>query len=390
MKSPTTRSLVLSALALAAGITSLLVSEPAAAEKRLFRVQRSFFGAPFPPVRERTQTAMGKWIPIKSMGVTIPLYGGAGRYENYLEPGTFNMVGVPSTAIVATGNPKGGKFTLPRSFIKFAGTTKAYSSTAFTGYTSFSYVSYVNGRARFRPNNPFGATMTARVVFPTTGANPAPKQGSGSPATTPGGPTMATPTFGGRYDFSRAGSLNITPGPNRFGGTMRILYDTNISVFYQYIGYFNPLFFKAYGTFNCLYKGMVCTQDLETRVGKVNANGVAKGQVTSTGMVSRFLLDPTLFMVTVPTSMAGRLTYRKIADPPAISKAYYLHLIAPWTTGKVGAYNVDSMFKIRPTITGYDKVFAAPGANLTFTRTLTTAMYNPGGMTVGYSYMTQK
>jgi len=135
------------------------------------------------------------------------------------------------------------------------------------------------------------------------------------------------------------------------GGTMRILYDTNISKFYQYIGYFNPLFFKAYGTFNCLYKGMVCTQDLETRVGKVNANGVAKGQVTSTGMVSRFLLDPTLFMATVPTSMAGRLTYRKIADPPVISKAYYLHLLAPWTTGKVGAYNVDSMFKIRPTIT---------------------------------------
>jgi hypothetical protein len=79
--------------------------------------------------------------------------------------------------------------------------------------------------------------------------------------------------------------------------------------------------------------------------------------------------------------------YRKLADPPVVSKAWYLHLLAPWTTGKVADYNIDSMYKIGPTITGYDKVYAG-GMNLTVTRTSTTATYM-GGM-VTYSYMTTK
>ncbi len=386
MKRQSSRWFVLVLLALAAGAASLLVPERAAAEKRLFRVQRSFFGAPFPAAVSLTHTAGSMIVAVQPK---VILYGGAGRYENFIEPGTFNGVGVPSTASVTAMNPVGGKFTLPRSFIDYMATSKAYSSTAFTGYTSFSYVTYVNGRGRFKASNPGAATKAARVVFLTTGSNKVPNQGAGSPL-------VSTTTFGGDFDFSRAGSINVTPGPNRFGGTMRILYDTNTSKFYQYIGYFAPAFFKAYGTFNCLYQpdrtangqitGGTCTEDLDTKVGMVTAGGRAAGQITSTGMVSRFLLDPTVFTNTAGTTMIGRTMYRKVADPPVISKAYYLHLLAPWTTGMVADYNIDSTYKIAPKITGYDKVFAAPGTDLTFTHTSTTAVYM-GGM-VSYFYMT--
>src|SRR4029453_11820086 len=162
MKRQTSRGLNLVLFALAAGTASLMGAEPAAAEKRMFRVERAFLGAPFPPVRERTQTAMGKWTPIRSMGETIPLYGGAGRTERLLEPFTH------SDATVTPGNPAGGMFTLPRSFIKYQGTTKAYASTAFPGYTSFSYVPYVNGKGVFGPNNPSGARLPTGVVSPPT------------------------------------------------------------------------------------------------------------------------------------------------------------------------------------------------------------------------------
>src|SRR5262245_66164778 len=101
MRHQTSRRITLGLVALAAWAASLIGAEPAAAERRLFRAQRSFFGAPFPPVRERTQTAMGKWTPIKSMGNTIPLYGGAGRSEVVLEP----FPKTPTTTITPMGAP---------------------------------------------------------------------------------------------------------------------------------------------------------------------------------------------------------------------------------------------------------------------------------------------
>jgi len=361
----TSRWLDLVLVALVTVAACLIGAEPAAAEKRMFRVERAFFGAPFPPVRERTQTAMGKWTPVKSMGNTIPLYGGAGRTERLLEPFTH------SDALVTPGNPAGGMFTLPRSFIDYQGTTRAYASTAFPGYTSFSYVTYVNGKGVFGPNNPNGATATTRVVFPTTMGNPTPNLGAGNPVT-------PTTTFSGRYDFSRAGSIFIDPGPNRFGGTMRFLY-ADTSVFYQYIFYFDPLIFKAYGTFNCLYKGAECSVLAPSTAGPVPL-ATKLGQITSTGMVSRFLLTMGTAMNKATTGGSG-MNF-------VVSKAYYNHLLAPWTTGKVSIYNPNSTYMIKPKLTGYDKAFAPK--NVTVTHTSTTAQYNPGGMTVGYSYMTTK
>ncbi len=408
MKRQRARWFVLGLVALAAGAASLLDAGPAAAEKRLFRVQRRGFGAPFPravaltptPTQSGTMTMMLTPTTMNKANQVVK-YGGAGRYEYPIEP----HYGLASTAIVAAGNPPGGKFTLPKAFIDLQDTFKLYSNTAFKGYTSFSYVTYINGRGRFKANNPYAATTTismptAHVVFPTTLGNPLKNKGTGYPDLDGNGlnDTPGTTTFDfdadgfGDFDFLRAGSIDINPGPNRFGGTMRFLYDTDTSEFYQYIKFNAPLFFKAYGTFNCLYKpvrttlaGMIlngtCTEDFDTKV----------GQITSTGMVNRFLLNTT---TTTMLTYMGQMSKTYMNHPSKVtpyiaSKAYYLHLIAPWTTGTVGVYNIDSMYNktVQSLETmGGDMTQAA--ADTTLTRTTTVAQYNMGGMTVGYKYYT--
>jgi hypothetical protein len=252
------------------------------------------------------------------------------------------------------GNPVGSPFTLQKSFIQYKGTITLYPSTAFTGYLSKSLLSYVNGKAHFRPNNPYGATTATTVNFSDNYSTP-------------------TTTHGGLFDFSRNGYIKIDPGPNRFGGTMRILHSPSAG-FYQYISFFNPLFFKAYGSFACTKMGVTCTEGFETGL----------GEVTSSGMVSRFLLDPTLFTYPTPTPM-GKSQYRKIASPPAISKAYYLHLNVPWTTGMGTAYGVNSLYSVKPAQTGYDK--AVGGSDITLTRTETSVSYKGKGQTF---YLTKK
>jgi hypothetical protein len=324
----------------------LLVAEPASADKALFRVQRTFLGAPFP-------------------GVTP---GGAGRSEIYVEPykpfflskTSLGATGGPGTgssaypgfATVTPSNAKGAKFTLQRSFIDYQNTTTLYPSTAFSGYLSKSYLDYVNGQARFRPNNPYGAATPTTVVWSDNYSAP-------------------SSTFGGDFDFSRNGYLKVAPGPNKFGGTMRYLHAPS-AAFYQYISYFNPLFFKAYGSFGCTKMGVTCTEGMETEL----------GEATSSGMVSRFLLSPTVFTYPTPTSN-GKAQYRKVASPAVVSKNYYLHLQGPFTTGKASAFNsvgVTSGYAVHPAATGYDTVFSG-GTDLTLTRTSTSVVYKGKGQT---------
>jgi hypothetical protein len=109
--------------------------------------------------------------------------------------------------------------------------------------------------------------MTTTVVFQTTMGNPTPPLNRGNPSpptTTPcvGGGHTDCGTWGrstgshmvgdritytdGGFDHSRAGSIMITPGKNRFGGTMHFFYGSN-DFFYMYITNFYPYISKAYG-----------------------------------------------------------------------------------------------------------------------------------------------
>jgi hypothetical protein len=342
MKSSRSRRLVSVLVAAILAGVGLMTGESASADQALFRVQRTGLGAPFPAV---TPGGAGRdespVEPYKPFFLSVTSKGATGG------PGTGTTL-PPGVATVTPSNAVGAKFTLQKGFIDYQGTFTLYPSTAFTGYLSKSILDYENGKAPFRPNNPYGATTATTVDFYDNYATP-------------------TTTHGGLFDFSRNGYIKIDPGPNRFGGTMRFLHSPS-ALFYQYISYFNPLFFKAYGSFGCTKMGVTCTEGFETGL----------GEVTSSGMVSRFLLDPTLFTYPTPTPM-GKTQYRKIGSPPAVSKNYYLHLQVPWTTGKGTAYGANSLYSVKPAATGYDKLVG--GSDITLTRTETAVEYKGKGKT---------
>jgi hypothetical protein len=367
MSSFRSRQAILAFVACAVGAGSLLVPETAQAAKYLFRVERQFFGPPKPPA-------------------TSP--GRAGRYMKYVEPyASTTVMGnyyyPPATATAQPGNPIGGAFTLPTKFISFFGKRTHYANTWFPGYTTISGVNYSNGPGRFGPNNPVGATMTTRIVFPTTMGNPTPNLGGGNPA-------IPTSTFSGRYDFSRAGSINVTPGPNRFGGTMKLFHHP-AAFRYKYIFKFSPAYYKAYGSFRCQDPpGVTCTTGVVSSI----------GAFTSSGMGTRFLLNlpgtgtgygknPNTAKATTPTSLGPGTFPTQYGNASYLAaKNYYLHTIHPWTTGFAVAHNPLSRYPIYPQLTGYDKSLG--GANITVTHVYTSRNYNLLFKTITYNTVTYK
>jgi len=375
MSSSRSRRVILAFIAFAVGAGSLLVAETALADTALFRVKRQFYAAPLPPA-------------------TSP--GGAGRYMNYIEPyvsidGMGNYNYPPATAIVQPGNPIGGAFTLPSGFIDVDWTCSC--SWAPPGQTSASGWNYYNGPGRFGPSNPHAATMTTRIVFPTTLGNPYPNLGAGNPVT-------PTTSFSGLYDFSRAGSINVTPGPNRFGGTMKLFHRPGafghrpgaFANWYQYIYYFAPAYYKAYGSFLCQDPpGVTCTPSVVSSI----------GDFTSSEMVTRFLLNVTgtgtgkqsgenTARATTPIDPAyGTFPTRYGNASYIAAKGFYLHIIHPWTTGFAVAHNPLSPYtNVRPQLQGYDTSLG--GANITVTDVGTSAVFNSTLSTVTYNYHTYK
>jgi hypothetical protein len=382
---------------LAVGAGSLLVAGSALAELALFRVEQSWHVFPNPPV-------------------TTP--GGAGLFQWYIEPYTTrtpmgeNYIYPPATAIVASGNPTGGAFTLPTKFISLIGTYTLFANTGWPGYTTFSYVSSYNGPGKFGPNH--GATGPTRIVFPTTMGNPYPtyngtlmkwtggNSGDGSPVT-------PTTTFDGRYDLSRGGSINVTPGPRRFGGTLRMFHGPDAG-FYQYIYKLNPAIYKAYGDYRCLDEGKFdCTPS-------TFASDI--GDTTAIYQFTRFLLNVTgtgtgdrlqanTAKATTATGKGGYPTVDGQGTPNGAPASYltgmqrYLNLIHPWTTGFAKVHNAKgspakrapgggtiSPAPITPQAQGYD--ISLGGADITVTRYDWMQVWNPSYSTLSTYTATAK
>jgi hypothetical protein len=253
----------------------------------------------------------------------------------YLDTPSNNYLKPPATAIVEPGNPIGGAFTLPQSFI----TTKFfYSQTVWIttpGYLPpVAYISYYNGPGKFGPNH--GATRPTRIVFPTTMGNPYPTYTStyqkwinGNDGD--GDPVAPTTTFDGRYDMSRGGSITVTPGPRRFGGTFRLFHGPNAG-WEQYIYYFFPTLYEATGHYVCLDEGKFgCTPS-------TFASDI--GDTTAIYHATWYLLTESgRFRATTPTTPYGK------APTPYGNASYltgmrrYLNLIHPWTTGFAKVHN---------------------------------------------------
>jgi hypothetical protein len=332
--------LVLVAFAVAAG--SLLVAGSALAAEALFRVEQSWHNFPNP-------------------SVTTP--GSAGMYQGYIQPyltksamGTEYVYPAP-WAIVEAGNPIGGAFTLPSGFIDYSGTFTITPKTGWPGYTTTTHSVYYNGPGYFRPNNTHTGSTPTRVVFPTTRGNSYPNYGLGNPVT-------PTTTFSGRYDFSRAGAINVTPGPRRFGGTFRIFYRPE-AFWYQYIYNFSPAIYKAYGQFSCLDEGTTCNaSNFKSSIGDTTAwyRGTryllnVKGSGTGDRLQSNTAkaTTPTTPLGDNPTSNGQGTPNGGLPASYITGAQQYLNLIHPWTTGFASVYNqIGSPYVITPQAQGYD------------------------------------
>jgi hypothetical protein len=365
MSSFRSRRAILVFVASAVGAGSLLVAGSALADAALFRVEQSWHNYPNP-------------------AVTTP--GGAGLYQGYIQPYvTLTTMGAdyiypPAIAIVEPGNPIGGKFTLPQSFITYSQVFSCSECKDFwPGYTTITVSNYYAGPGVFEPNH--GATGPTRIVFPTTMGNPYPtytstyrkwingNDGLGSPVT-------STTTFDGRYDLSRGGSITVTPGPRRFGGTFRIFYRPTAS-WYQYIYYFSPALYKAYGQFSCLDEGVLgCTPGtFESNIGDTTAwyrntryllN--VKGTGTGDGLLSATA------KATTPTTPNGKAPTPNGNASFITGMRQYLNLIHPWTTGFAKVHNAKGSARrknnpgaITPQAQGYD--ISLGGADIMVTRT---------------------
>jgi len=179
------------------------------------------------------------------------------------------------------------------------------------------------------------------MVFPTTGGNAAPNYGLGNPAT-------PTTTFDGRYDVSRGGELNITPGENRFGGTFKMFF-RDTAHWDQYIYYYTPILYSGFGDYFCFAKGEFdCTPD--TFVSAPGTTAVYNGiwwLLTELGK-ARATTPPKPGGDT-PTPY-GNASYLK-------REQHYLNLAHPWTTGFASAKNEagnQGSGTITPQQQGYD------------------------------------
>jgi hypothetical protein len=415
------RDVVALLVAFAVGAGSLLAAAPAPADLQLFRVERKFFGPAQPGVGEQGSPPSAPRSPNGSPG-------GAGRYIAFIEPflSAYPLdpanPAIPPTpphawANVEPGNPVGAPFTITPRFIDTTFTIMRTGKTGFPGYVSNGTYVYHNAIARFGPDNgagtPGGAPTPTRVVFPTLLGNSSPNPastkninyGSGSPVT-------PTTTFGGRYDFLRVGSLNVSAGTNRFGGTMRLLNGPG-NQFYQFVYRYSPTsVFKAYGKTRCQRAGIDCTSDPSGPFGPEEI-----GEITSSFTAVRFLLNqnaatgtgirtntdvatakattPATSKGTAPTVSGAGTPISSLPASYRVARNHYLHLLHPWTTGKASVYNyANTTLAYNPSYEGYDVSLPATttggGAKVTVTRVGTSEMYNPGQMTTSYNISTYK
>jgi len=356
------------------GSVSLLAPDPALAENALFRIQRRWHGAPFPPVGESTPpyttptwTVAGRSIsPLRPwQGWTKLHYTDMGNdvtlYMDRITQAT--MLEQAGKAVVESGNPVGGAFTLPSGWMQYQGTNTFFPSTAWTGYLTQVYYDYQNLEGRFGPDHPNGATGSAKQTYTFHDRYPL-------ISTTTMGKKVYTTTHGGNMGFSRNGKIKITPGTNNFGGTMRYLNHPTNASWYQYKTVGAPLFFKGYFTSQCTRMGNLCsTKSYETEVGEVNHN--AKG-------ILKLLEDDVVTNTVTPTPRFGKTQYRPLRSPPVSSTIYYFNMIAPWTTGTVSVTNMTgqvSPFGAQARGVGTDRLPTAGEVDTTLTRTFTGVSY---------------
>jgi hypothetical protein len=331
---------------------SLLISASAeAADVGLFRMKRTWWGG--------TSTASPA-NPYISKDFH-PRYSGPNK-----NPPAQVYVGFETTVSGAKGQTV-PRFTASSKFIRdYTYHGSCVPGTCFPGYpvNSADY-SYWNLAGRFQPNNNRfgGPASTTTVIFETVGdATPVftpngdrrlPLQG-GNPKT-----ATATPCVGGgnancgawahtflahnkgdpisfadgNYDFDRAGSIMVTPGKNRFGGTMHFFYGPN-HLYYQQLTINTAYLSRAYGP--------------QMDVRNPNANTVL-GDVQFGGPFDIYRFTRSGY---VPVT-TGDGTPNSPGNPYFINAPYF-YMLVPFTTGMVTVWQPFGGTNTEFQLTGYD------------------------------------
>jgi hypothetical protein len=262
---------VLSLVAVAVAAAQLSIPDPAQADEALFRMKRSWHG-------DGTNTSQF-YNPKKPDFMTA-----------YVGPTTpARRVVIPEAVIFFTGY----------------GSTCGPNPPCWPGYpTIYDYWSYWNYPGFFYPENPWAATTTTTVMGVTS-----------------------TTQWGGNYEHSRAGTITIDPGPNRFGGTMRYFWGPN--------------------RYNVLFQTNV-TPCCMTGTGRMyrtpaGGNNVSSMQTQKLGLTYQ-----------------GWVGYRRHTylttgyGSPVTNRVKYFYTTAPWTTGQIHLYQPLGTYLTSNTITGSD------------------------------------
>jgi hypothetical protein len=353
----------------------LVVAEPASAVSALFRVKRTWWFS-----------QAGSW----TSGTVVP---------NTPTASAQGQIGS------VTPNPS---FTAPRSFIK--NTTYTFmcgpgTFQCYVGYPNSSgWYSYWNAKGSFQKSNPYAPTTTTTVRARTVSDGyDASLMGWASHTTiietlmsmtsrtvtlpiqpptamftritpTEGGCTgvltgtmpdcPGTTQFGGDYKGSRGGSIMITPGGNRFGGTMRY-FDGPNAFYYQLITIDGPYTAVSWpplptsqqnGTGDPFQVGSVSSP--------VSSIGLRYQLTENPGGAHsyRYILgDTATGSVACSPVASGSLTMGGTVRPPTNAGCQYLQKTvryiqtrAPYTTGMVQQWQPNGNTNTVQTTTGYD------------------------------------
>jgi hypothetical protein len=255
-------------------------------------------------------------------------FGNSGPWDNgYLIPPAGRKSYQPPAVAYVGNTASNPRFTAPKAFIK--NTTLYFACAPGVLWCDWGYYwikyrySYWNAKGSFRRQNANAPTTTTTIRFATTMLDP-----NASP-TAMGAPVTPTTTWGGRYDFSRGGSIMIWPGSDRFGGTMRFFQGPN--------SFFYSINFAAYPPTTRSFPAKPLSQQLGTGI------EFEIGEVTS-------LSVGLLYERTGPAKENGR-------EP--LGRVVYLVTRAPYTTGKARVWEPLGNTNTVQTGTGYDNRTAA-------------------------------
>jgi hypothetical protein len=191
------------------------------------------------------------------------------------------------------------------------------------------------------------------------------------PADCPG-----TAQFGGQFTTSRGGSIMITPGGNKFGGTLRWFNGPN-AFSYQRVSKFSPTWFRFTGGYPPV--SQQTTADVPIEIGYVKKSRTGKSfrltnpthllvdllgtttegddskPCTDTAMTPAVRVFPPLSQQAATMSGGTQMNYPTDAGCSYYVKTgNYIRTGGPYTTGMIVNWDPNGSFSTKQTTTGYD------------------------------------